>query len=141
MTVTPRQHNQRMDRHAYVADKGLEYCWRCGQDANAPVHWPPGDPAAEITALSFADLARKLGAACRDLGLSVPAFRGVPRPDDDGQARWIRRYPAGATVSVVLRGRPAADVKRDMIDGAAEANRLHHDHPKRFALHDRMEDA
>jgi len=130
-----------MERHAFVNDAALEYCHRCGQDANAAVHWPAADPDAEITALVFADLARKLGAACHDLGLAVPAFRGVPQPDDDGQARWIRRYPSGATVTVVLRGRPARDVKADMIDGAAEANRLHHDHPKRWALHDRMEDA
>lgn len=142
MSVSPRREAQPMDRHRYVADDGLEYCHECGQDANAPIHGQPVEPYVEITAILFADFARKLGAVCHDLALRVPAFRGMPVPDEDGDVRWIRRYPNGSvTVSVVLRNRPASAVKRDMVDGACEANGLHHDHPKRWMLHDRMEDA
>ena len=50
----------------------------------------------------------------------VPAFRSPPRVPD--AARTIRRYPAGAVVSVRLRGRPFADVVRDMVDGVLAAN-------------------
>ena len=76
----------------------------------------------ELPALRFADVARRLGAAAHEAGLSVPAFRSPPRVPD--AARTIRRYPAGAVVSVRLRGRPFAEVVTDMVDGVLAANRV-----------------
>jgi hypothetical protein len=76
----------------------------------------------ELPALRFADVARRLGAAAHEAGLSVPAFRSPPRVP--GAARTIRRYPAGAVVSVRMRGRPFADVVTDMVDGVLAANHV-----------------
>jgi hypothetical protein len=76
----------------------------------------------ELPALRFADVARRLGAAAHEAGLEVPAFRSPPRVP--GAARTIRRYPAGAVVSVRLRGRPFAEVVADMVDGVLAANRV-----------------
>ena len=76
----------------------------------------------ELPALRFADVARRLGAAAHEAGLSVPAFRSPPRVP--GAARTIRRYPAGAVVSVRMRERPFADVVTDMVDGVLAANRV-----------------
>ena len=76
----------------------------------------------ELPALRFADVARRLGAAAHEAGLSVPAFRSPPRVA--GAARTIRRYPAGAVVSVRLRGRPFTEVVNDMVDGVLAANRV-----------------
>src|SRR5829696_7442121 len=77
---------------------------------------------SELPALRFADAARRLGAAAHEAGLSVPAFRSPPRVP--GAARTIRRYPAGAVVSVRLRERPFAEVLADMVDGVLAANRV-----------------
>ena len=52
----------------------------------------------------------------------MPAFRSPPRVA--GAARTIRRYPAGAVVSVRLRGRPFAEVVADMVDGVLAANQV-----------------
>lgn len=76
----------------------------------------------ELPAIRFADVARRLGAAAHEAGLDVPAFRSPPRVA--GAARTIRRYPAGAVVSVRLRGRPFADVVTDMVDGVLATNRV-----------------
>jgi len=76
----------------------------------------------ELPALRFADTARRLGAAAHEAGLSVPAFRSPPRVPD--AARTIRRYPAGAVVSVRLRGRPFTEVVADMVDGVLAANQV-----------------
>jgi len=76
----------------------------------------------ELPAIRFADAARRLGAAAHDAGLDVPAFRSPPRVA--GAERTIRRYPAGAVVSVRLRGRPFADVVTDMVEGVLAANRV-----------------
>ena len=76
----------------------------------------------ELPAIRFAEVARRLGAAAHEAGLDVPAFRSPPRVA--GAARTIRRYPAGAVVSVRLRGRPFADVVTDMVDGVLAANRV-----------------
>jgi hypothetical protein len=70
----------------------------------------------------FAALARRLGAATRAAGLTVPAFRTPPRRP--GAPRTIRRLPGGPVVSVALRGRTFAEVVRDMVDGVIVANRL-----------------
>ncbi len=76
----------------------------------------------ELPALRFADAARRLGAAAHEAGLRVPAFRSPPRVP--GAARTIRRYPAGAVVSVRLRDRPFAEVVADMVDGVLAANQV-----------------
>ncbi len=76
----------------------------------------------ELPALRFADTARRLGAAAHEAGLSVPAFRSPPRVA--GAARTIRRYPAGAVVSVRLRERPFVEVVADMVDGVLAANQV-----------------
>ena len=75
-----------------------------------------------MPALRFADAARRLGAAAHEAGLRVPAFRSPPRVA--GAARTIRRYPAGAVVSVRLRDRPFAEVVADMVDGVLAANQV-----------------
>jgi len=76
----------------------------------------------ELPAIRFADAARRLGAAAHEAGLTVPAFRSPPRVPE--AARTIRRYPAGAVVSVRLRGRPFAEVTADMVEGVLAANRI-----------------
>jgi hypothetical protein len=76
----------------------------------------------EAGALLFSQAARRLGAATRAVGLTVPAFRCPPRVA--GALRTIRRYPGGAVVAVRLRGRPFADVAADMVDGVLAVNRV-----------------
>ena len=78
-------------------------------------------PAAN--ALRFAAVARELAAEARGLGLAVPGFRSPPRLP--GARRSLGRHPdGGAVVSVVVRGRPLADVAADMVEGVLAANRL-----------------
>jgi hypothetical protein len=76
----------------------------------------------EAGALLFSQAARRLGAATRAAGLTVPAFRCPPRVA--GALRTIRRYPGGAVVAVRLRDRPFADVASDMVEGVLAVNRL-----------------
>jgi hypothetical protein len=76
----------------------------------------------EAGALLFSQAARRLGAATRAAGLTVPAFRSPPRVAE--ALRTIRRYPGGAVVAVRLRGRPLADVASDMVEGVLAVNRL-----------------
>ena len=76
----------------------------------------------EAGALLFSQAARRLGAATRAAGLTVPAFRCPPRVA--GALRTIRRYPGGAVVAVRLKGRPFADVTADMVEGVIAVNRL-----------------
>lgn len=77
----------------------------------------------EPTSLRFARIARRLTEAARVQGLRPPTFRSPPRLR--GVTRTIRRDArGGATVSVVLRGRPWAAVSADMVDGVVVANRL-----------------
>ncbi len=73
-------------------------------------------------ALRFAETARRLGAATRAAGLTVPAFRCPPRVP--GTLRTIRRYPGGTVVAVRLRDRPFDEVAGDMVEGVLVANRL-----------------
>ena len=80
-------------------------------------------------AIQFTQAARRLGAAARAAGLSVPAFRSPPRVA--GACRTLRRYPDGAVVSVTLRGRPFADVVVDMVEGLVRVNRLDGDAARR----------
>ena len=63
-----------------------------------------------------------LAAASRALGLSVPGFRSPPRLS--GVQRSIKRWPGGATVAVVVRGRPWAAVLADLVEGVVAANGL-----------------
>lgn len=76
----------------------------------------------EAGALLFSQAARRLGAATRAAGLTVPAFRCPPRVA--GALRTIRRYPGGAVVAVRLRDRPFAEVASDMVEGVLAVNRL-----------------
>ncbi len=75
-----------------------------------------------VPAIRFAEVARRLGAAGRAAGLVVPAFRTPPRRP--GAKRTIRRLPGGPVVAVRVRGRAAAAVIRDMIEGVVVANGL-----------------
>ena len=70
----------------------------------------------------FAQAARRLGAAARAAGLTVPAFRSPPRRP--GAPRTIRRLPGGPVVAVALRERAFDDVLVDMVEGVVVANRL-----------------
>jgi hypothetical protein len=70
----------------------------------------------------FAAVARRLGAASRAAGLTVPAFRTPPRRP--GAPRTIRRLPGGPVVAVTLHDRAFTEVVRDMVDGVVVANRL-----------------
>lgn len=75
----------------------------------------------ESLSLRFASTARALGDAARARGFAVPTFRSPPRVS--GRVRTIRRHAAGgATVSVVVRGRPWSAVVADMIDGFVAVN-------------------
>ena len=73
-----------------------------------------------VPTLRFAQAARRLGAAAKGAGLTVPAFRSPPR--QTGTARTIRRYPGGAVISVRIKGRPFDGVLADMIEGVLVAN-------------------
>jgi hypothetical protein len=70
----------------------------------------------------FAAVARRLAAAARAAGLTVPAFRTPPR--HPGAPRTIRRLPGGPVVAVATHNRPLPDVVADMVDGVVVANRL-----------------
>lgn len=109
----------------------------------APIHRAPvigGElDAPPMSALDFAAAAAQLGAIAHDLGLRVPGYKARGR-DDLTPERAIVRYPAGPVVIVPnLRTRSARDTALDMADGLCEANNLHHDHPKRWMIRDRME--
>lgn len=75
-----------------------------------------------MTALEFAELARRLSATLRDQGVDVPCFRSPPR--SPGLGRSLCRAADGSVqVAVRLRGRSPLAVASDMIDGAVAANR------------------
>lgn len=80
------------------------------------------EAGGEAPTLRFARAARRLGTAARAAELTVPAFRCPPRVA--GVRRSIRRYPGGAVVSVLVRGRPFAEVAADMVEGVLVVNRL-----------------
>lgn len=73
-------------------------------------------------AMLFARSARCLQEAARAAGLTVPAFRSPPRRGD--LDRTIRRLAGGAVVAVRVRGRSAAAVQHDMVEGILATNRL-----------------
>lgn len=85
------------------------------------------------SALAFGELSCLVAAECRRHGLIAPSFRSPPRRAD--AARTVRRYPNGQwLVSVRCRGRPAADVVADMVDGVLVVNGLDGDAAARWRL-------
>ena len=73
--------------------------------------------------MRFARIARSLTQAAHRYGLRAPAFRSPPRRA--GLTRTIQpRQGGGATVAVVLRGRPWPAVVADMIEGVIVHNGL-----------------
>jgi hypothetical protein len=74
------------------------------------------------SALRFARAVQALGASARAQGLAVPGFRSPPRLV--GVQRSIKRWTGGATIAVVVRGRPWAAVQADLVEGVVAANGL-----------------
>jgi hypothetical protein len=70
----------------------------------------------------FAQAVQALGRCARRLGLVAPSFRSPPRLV--GVQRSIKRWDGGATVAVVVRGRPWPAVQSDLIEGVVAANTL-----------------
>lgn len=77
----------------------------------------------ESSSLQFAGTVRTLGGAARARGLVVPGFRSPPKVP--GAERTVRRRAdGGATVAVVVKGRPFQAVIADLIEGIVVANDL-----------------
>jgi hypothetical protein len=77
----------------------------------------------ESPVVRFAEAVRALGLEARRNGLRMPGFRSPPRLN--GVDRSLRRRSdGGATVAVVVRGRPWAAVMADMVEGVLVANGL-----------------
>lgn len=76
----------------------------------------------QSSSLRFARAVQALAHAARSLGLLVPGFRSPPRLV--GVQRSIKRWPGGATVAVVVRGRPWPAVQADLVEGIVAANEL-----------------
>ena len=77
----------------------------------------------ESPVLRVAEAVRALGLEARRNGLRMPGFRSPPRLR--GVARSVRRRSdGGATIAVVVRGRPWAAVVADMVEGVIVANGL-----------------
>lgn len=74
------------------------------------------------SSLRFARAVQALGRSARAQGLAVPGFRSPPRLV--GVQRSIKRWPGGATVAVVVRGRPWPAVQADLVEGIVAANGL-----------------
>ncbi len=80
------------------------------------------DGRVQSSSVRFAQSVQALARAARSLGLTVPGFRSPPRLV--GVQRSIRRFPNGATVAVVVRGRPWPAVQSDLVEGFVAANGL-----------------
>ncbi len=76
----------------------------------------------QSSSLRFATAVQALGQAARAHGLAVPGFRSPPRLR--GVQRSIKRWSGGATVAVVVRGRPWPAVQADLVEGVVAANEL-----------------
>jgi hypothetical protein len=76
----------------------------------------------QSSSLRFARAVQALSVNARARGLLVPGFRSPPRLR--GVQRSIKRWPSGATVAVVVRGRPWAAVQADLVEGVVAANGL-----------------
>ncbi|HVM04669.1 MAG TPA: hypothetical protein VM242_05815 [Acidimicrobiales bacterium] len=72
----------------------------------------------------FWELARRVAAEGRRLGLASPGFRTPPVLP--GARRTLRRTSTGAVVAVAVasRGRPPSAVLADLVDGLVLANGL-----------------
>jgi hypothetical protein len=79
------------------------------------------DPVPSST-LRFAQAVQIIAGRARALGLVVPSFRSPPRLV--GVLRSIKRWDGGATIAVVVRGRPWPAVQADLIEGVVAANHL-----------------
>ncbi len=76
-----------------------------------------------MTSLDFAESARRLSEAARQVGQAAPGFRSPPR--SPGCRRSIRRRRGGeAVIAVQVKDRPSVAVLADMVDGVIAANRL-----------------
>lgn len=83
----------------------------------------PGVLTSSLNSVEFAYLARSVGAAAEELGLTVPTFRSPPTAG--GAGRSIRRSPGQrATVAVRYRSRPMVSVAADMVEGVLQACRV-----------------
>ena len=81
------------------------------------------DPVPRSSTLRFAQSVQALAARARALDLVAPSFRSPPRLV--GVLRSIKRWDGGgATVAVVVRGRPWPAVQADLIEGVVAANGL-----------------
>lgn len=87
-----------------------------------PSNQPVGAGGSGPPATRFGQAAQTLTVAARGLGLVVPIFRSPPR--DPALVRSIRRTRRGATVSVVITGRPWPSVLADLVDGIVAVNEL-----------------
>jgi hypothetical protein len=77
----------------------------------------------ESPVVLFAEAVRALGLEARRAGLRMPAFKSPPRLR--GVDRSVRRRAdGGATIAVVVRGRPWPAVMADMVEGVLVANGL-----------------
>jgi len=76
----------------------------------------------QSSSLRFAQAVQALAQSARALGLLVPGFRSPPRLV--GVQRSIKRWDGGATVAVVVRGRPWPAVQADLVEGVVAANDL-----------------
>jgi hypothetical protein len=92
----------------------------------------------ELTSVQFAQIARMIGRAARDLGDNVTnvTYRSPPR--EPGRSRTIRGNSADRewTVSVTIRARNAHAVVADMIEGYCVASRRAHDGHRLAGLSD-----
>jgi hypothetical protein len=70
----------------------------------------------------FAQAVQAIAGRARQLGLVAPSFRSPPRLL--GVQRSIKRWDGGATVAVIVRGRPWPAVQADLVEGVVAANRL-----------------
>jgi hypothetical protein len=80
------------------------------------------DPVPSSSTLRFTQAVQTLAGAARAQGLVAPSFRSPPRLV--GVLRSIKRWHGGATVAVVVRGRPWPAVQADLIEGVVAANQL-----------------
>ncbi len=76
----------------------------------------------QSSSLRFAGAVQALAQSARSLELVVPSFRSPPRLV--GVQRSIKRWDGGATVAVVVRGRPWPAVQADLVEGVVAANHL-----------------
>lgn len=74
------------------------------------------------SSLRFARAVQAIAQTARGLGLVAPSFRSPPRLV--GVHRSITRWRGGATVAVVVRGRPWPAVEADLVEGVIAANGL-----------------